>query len=256
VSEDPNEANGMDTVGASRLGMRHQPAFPLFALAASVISACDPSVSVINVMSGCPDMPLRGPAQFEAASPDDVIDDFEDNDMSLARAGGRTGSWVGYETPATATVFGEPSAECVAHGKYSGHLIGNNLAAFASNWNGVLIDPFAMAIPFDASAYSGFSFWVATGDSALAPLSLPVGVMTTDTAAGGGICEPCGDYYRLRRSIPLTHSWTRWVVKFSDLAQSGQGRPQVPLRANQLVSLMIWPENTYDIWIDDLRFER
>jgi hypothetical protein len=236
--------------------MRHACVLLLAALAAAVVTGCDPSVSVINVMSGCPDMPLRGPAQFEAASPDDVIDDFEDNDMSLARVGTRNGSWVGYATSGTATIFGEPSKECVAHGKYSGHLTGNNLNAFASNWNAVLIDPFATAIPFDASAYSGFSFWAATGDGALAPLSLPIGVMTTDTAAGGGICDACGDYYRLRRSIALTRSWTRWVVKFSDLAQSGQGRPQVPLRANQLVSVMIWPENTYDVWIDDLRFER
>ena len=39
------------------------------------------------------------------------------------------------------------------------------------------------------------------------------------------------------------------------MSQSGQGFPQVPLRLDQLVSIMIWPEKTYDIWIDDVRFE-
>src|SRR4029078_6315838 len=38
---------------------------------------------------------------------------------------------------------------------------------------------------------------------------------------GAGLCGvSCGDYYRKR--IPLTTTWTRWVIKFTDLAQSGQ----------------------------------
>ena len=227
-------------------------------LSAAALAGCDPSLTLINVPPGCPDKPLRGPAEFAPASPDDVIDDFEDGDMALSRVGGRTGTWVGFGTPGMGTVFGEPSDVCVAHGKYSGHLTGNDLVAFGGNWNGVLIDPFAQAIPFDATSYSGFSFWVATGVKAVPPLVLPIGVMTTDTSGPAGICSFCGDYYRDRvhGSIPLTHTWTRWVVKFDDLGQSGQGMPQVPLRRNQLVSVMIWPENTYDIWIDDVRFER
>ena len=85
---------------------------------------------------------------------------------------------------------------------------------------------------------------------------MPIGVMTRDTSGGGGICNPCGDYYRVRgKAITLTHTWTRQEVKFGDLAQSGQGSPQVQLRTNQLARIMIWPEKTYDIWIDDVRFE-
>jgi hypothetical protein len=228
----------------------------LCAVGLPAISGCDPSLSLIEVASGCPDMPLRGPAEFAPASTDAVIDDFDDGDLWLKRVGNRTGSWVGFGTPTMGTVFGEASSRCVAHGTYSGHLTGTNLAAYGGNWNGVLIDPFSLAIPFDASVYGGFSFWAATGDNAVPPAEMPIGVMTTDTSGGGGVCNPCGDYYRVRgKAIPLTHTWTRWEVKFSDMSQSGQGFPQLPLRTTQLVSIMIWPEKTYDIWIDDVRFE-
>jgi hypothetical protein len=208
---------------------------------------------------------LRGPAQFAPASPEAVIDDFEDGDvngdmqldMNLTRTvRPMAGSWVGFATPGYGTTDGAASAECVANGRHSGHVTGSQLMTYGGNWNAVLLGTFAQAIPFDASAYSGFSFWVAAGKNAVPPIELPIGVMTRDTSAGAGICMPCGDYYRVRTPIPLTRSWTRWVVKFSELKQSGQGLPQVvPLKKSELVSLMIWPENTYDIWIDDVRFE-
>jgi hypothetical protein len=228
--------------------------------ALSAMSSCGVSVQPINVAPGCPDMPLRGPSEYPPASSSDVIDDFDDGDMLLAKVGGRNGTWVGFATPMTATFFGEASNKCVANGTYSGHLTANDLDNYGANWNGVFIDPFALAVPFDASSYSGFSFWVATGDNAVQPLELPIGMMTTDTATGGGVCTAtaggCGDYYATKQRIPLTHTWTRWQIKFSDLAQKGTGMPQVPLRTTQFVSLMIWPERTYDIWIDDVRFER
>jgi len=219
------------------------------------VAGCNSSLSLIAVQEGCPDMPIRGPEAFLPASPEAVIDDFDDGDLWLKRIAGRTGSWVGFGTPTMGTVFGEASNRCVAHGTHSGHLTGTNLTAYGGNWNGVFVDPFSMAIPFDASTYNGFSFWVATGENAVPPRTMPIGLMTRDTSAGAGICNPCGDYYRPRSAIPLTQTWTRHEVRFEDLAQSGQGSPQVPLRRDQLVTIMIWPENNYDIWIDDVRFE-
>src|SRR3954462_13334591 len=112
----------------------------LSAVALPASTGCDPSLTLIEVASGCPDMPLRGPAEIAPASADAVIDDFEDGDLWLKRVGNRTGSWVGFGTPTMATVFGEASSRCVAHGKYSGHLTGTDLVAYGGNWNGVLID--------------------------------------------------------------------------------------------------------------------
>jgi len=221
------------------------------------LSACAPSVQPIDVMPGCPEMPLRGPEEHATAPPESMIDDFENGDMKLTPIAGRMGSWVGVATLG-ATVFGEASSRCVARGTRSGHLTSTAPQAnYPVNWNAVLIDPFSEAHGWDASAYSGFSFWIAAGPNALSPIETPIGVTTVDTVAGGGVCTLCGDYYAIRKvdRLPLTRTWTRWVIKFSDLKQYGFGVPQVPLNKSKLVSLMIWPEAQFDIWIDDVRFE-
>ena len=132
----------------------------LLVVSLPALGGCDASLNLIEVQQGCPDMPLRGPASYAPAAPEAVIDDFDDGDLLLKRIAGRTGSWVGFGTPTMGTVFGEASSRCVAHGTYSGHLTGTDLAPYGGNWNGVLIDPFSIAIPFDGT-YGGFSFWVA-----------------------------------------------------------------------------------------------
>ena len=118
-----------------------------------------------------------------------------------------------------------------------------------------MLAPFGSATPYDATAYSGFSFWIARGATAMPPFETPIGINTTDTA-NNGTCTRCGDYYAILKRIPLTPTWTRWYVPFSELAQYGFGDPLVPLAKDKLVSLIIWPEpQQVDIWIDDVRFE-
>jgi hypothetical protein len=229
-----------------------------FVVALPALASCAPSLSPIDVQAGCPEMPLRAPQEFATAPPDSVIDDFDDGDLKLTQIDGRTGSWVGAISPGpggTGMFSGEPSNKCVARGNFSGHFTATGITDYAVNWNAGMVDPWGSATPYDAGAYSGFSFWIATGDSALAPLETPIGVITTDTAQNGGVCSVCGDYYAIRKRIPLTHTWTRHVVPFSDLAQYGFGVPQVPLNKHKIVSLIIWPEHQFDIWIDDVRFE-
>jgi hypothetical protein len=236
----------------------------LLACGVVALGGCGPSsVQPIDVMVGCPQMPVRGPEEFAFAPPETVIDDFEDGDLKLTPVAGRTGSWVGFGTSG-ATIFGESSNRCAARGMRAGHLTsaappGSTYVAYSANWNAVMIDPFSEAHPWDASAYSGFSFWMATGTSS--PFQTPMGVSTVDTLPAGGVCSNpngCNDYYAIRmpsRTITLTNTWTRYVFKFADLKQFGFGIPLVPLNKSKLVSLLIWPEDEFDIWIDDVRFE-
>jgi hypothetical protein len=231
--------------------------FVLSVLGFPVLTGCAASVEPIDVMGGCPEMPLRGPEEFSSSAADAVIDDFERDDLRLNQVAGRTGSWVGVATVG-AQVFGESSTRCVARGMHSGHLTSTApMPNYPVNWNAVMIDPFSAANGWDARAYSGFSFWIAAGINAEPPIETPIGVTTVDTVMGGGVCSVCGDYYAIpaTKRIPLTHSWTRWVIKFSELAQYGFGVPQVPLDRSKLVSIMIWPQAQFDIWIDDVRFE-
>jgi hypothetical protein len=230
----------------------------LIGLALPAFAGCGGSLTPIEVQAGCPEMPLRGPEELASVPQDNVIDDFEDGDLMLKPVGGRVGTWVGVGTMGS-TTFGEASTRCVARGTHSGHLTAMETQSYLANWNAVMIDPFIDAHGYNAETYSGFSFWIARGENAMPPYETPIGVTTTDTVAGGTVCTVpggvCGDYYAIRKRIPLTRTWTRWVIRFADLSQYGFGVPLVPLRRSGIVSIIIWPENQFDIWIDDVRFE-
>jgi hypothetical protein len=224
------------------------------------LASCGGSIQPIEVLPGCPDMPLRGPQEFAGAPLEATIDDFEDDGMALPPNGGRDGIWLPSLGPMPAPGAAadiEASSTCVARGTRSGHLKSTANTTYAASWAANLLNQISAPRSFDASAYSGFSFWIARGPGAEPPFETPIGVTTADTVASFGVCDPCccGDYYAIRVRIPLTTTWTRWVVRFSELGQYGFGRPQVPLAKNRLVSIIIWPEPQSDIWIDDLRFE-
>ena len=215
------------------------------------LAACNAAVDPIDVTAGCPDMPLRGPEEFAAASPESVIDDFEDGDLLLTRVADRSGSW--YPFPVSSpTTTGGASTKCAARGLQSGHFLAVGAADGAVNWNATMVDPFTAVIPYDASPWGGFSFWIAAGETVTLPFDTTVGINTTDVIDAGGVCMTCGDYHLVR--IPLTRSWTRWSIRFEDLKQKGFGVPQVALRKDRVVNFIFWPKQI-DLWIDDFRFE-
>jgi hypothetical protein len=251
----------MQNVPARRLSSSWLAFGVSLAAGSAALGGCGANVAPIEVQFGCPEMPLRGPEAFASAPPETVIDDFEDGDARLTQVAGRNGSWVGVGSMGATTAF-EASDRCVARGTHSGHLSSVATLTYQANFNAVMIDPFAEGNGFNAGAYSGFSFWIAMGETQKPPFETPIGVTTVDTVAGGNVCSApggvCGDYYAIRpeKRIPLTHTWTRHVVHFDELFQYGFGIPQVmPLNKNALVSIMIWPEPQFDIWLDDVRFE-
>jgi hypothetical protein len=218
----------------------------------SWLAACSAAVDPIAVKAGCPEMPLRGPAEFDAVLPESVIDDFEDGDLLVTRIAHRTGSWYPFPVSSPATT-GVASTRCAASGLRSGHFtaVGDDAAV---NWNVTMVDPFTAVIPYDASAWSGFSFWIAAGETLELPVDISVGINTTDVVDPGGVCTTCGDY-PLVQGIPLTRNWTRWSFRFEDLKQKGFGVPPTALRTDRIVNFIFWPKQI-DFWIDDFRFER
>ena len=241
-----------------KIALRLQPLVTLVA-GLSALAGCGASVQPIDVMDGCPDMPLRRPAEFAAAAPpENMIDDFEDGEVSaLPIFGGRNGAWITTPQlpPPGQMVDAVTSTRCVASGTHSAHLTSLGVPPYGASWTATMLAPFGSATPYNASAYSGISFWIARGENAMPPFETPIGVNTTDTAMNGE-CMPCGDYYAIAKRIPLTRTWTRWVVPFTELRQYGFGNPLVPLAKEKLVSLIIWPQpQQVDIWIDDIRFE-
>jgi hypothetical protein len=232
--------------------MKSSPFGLLLGAIASWLPACGATVEPIQVADGCPAMPLRGPEEWANAPLEAVIDDFEDGDLKVVDIAGRSGSWYSFPV-ASPTAAGEASTWCAARGTRAGHFVvtsGDN----PTNWNATMVDPFTAVIPYDASAWGGFSFWIATGDAASDGTAMTVGINTPAVVTGQGLCTMCGDYHST--SITLTRSWTRWSIRFDDLKQRGFGVPPVErLSRDQLVNFIFWPANPFDFWIDDFRFE-
>ena len=218
-------------------------------------AGCGGSLEPILNPPGCPRQPVREPSKFASEPAARLIDDFETGDGRLAPEEGRDGYWVRGEDFTGALVTTQ-SSQCAGRGGWSGHYSAYGWTGWGNNWTAVFqAVQNNTAVPFDAGAYGAISFWAAFGPYNPASFAVPVGVTTMDNAWNGGICTAptCMDYYGTK--VSLTREWQRYVIPFEDLAQSGVGRPQVPMRKDQMVGFIIWPTQDFDIWIDDVRFE-
>jgi hypothetical protein len=219
-------------------------------------AGCDASVDPIQVAAGCPERPLRGPLAYVNEPRNHLIDDFETNTDALANVDGRNGLWVLGADGSSGNLHAEPSGLCAARDLYAGHFAGQGFTRWGANWTAVFEQPSGgTAVPYDASKYSGISFWAAFGGQSGPDFVLSLGVTTMDNAWNGHICQQaCMDYYRTR--VALTHDWTRFFVRFASMAQEGTGSPLLPMRKDQMVGFILWPtQSQFDIWIDDVRFE-
>jgi len=228
----------------------------LLLAAVQVCGGCGPSVEPIEVAAGCPGKPLRGPQDYAGAPTEQLIDDFEDGNKLLAPYGGRDGSWILGTDFQTAALTAEVSSRCAARGKYAGHFAASGSTLWGNNWTAVFLSTASSsspAVPYDGSKYSAVSFWAAFGEDNGAPFQVPMGLTTMDNAWNSNGCTVCMDFYAAK--VPLSHDWQRFVLRYDDMAQSGFGVPQVPMKRDEVVGFIIYPRQQFDIWIDDVRFE-
>jgi hypothetical protein len=245
--------------------VRRAAAWVSLTAAALCAGGCDSVVEPIKVKPDCPQQPLRGPMAAPAPVSGQLIDDFEllvDGGIwePLHGNGQRDGQWdYGWDLYGNVQGTHGQSAECVADGNLSGHFLLSSTTGWGQNWTAVFMaaGPGGTAVSYDARAWGGISFWAAFGGKNGPDFPVPVGVTTIDNAWNGRVCTTCEDFYAT--TVPLTHAWRRYEIRFGDLAQVGWGIPQVKtMRLDQAVGFIIQPsaeQNQYDIWIDDVRFE-
>jgi hypothetical protein len=187
----------------------------------------------------------------------DMIDDFEDGDLLLRPLGGRVGNWYAYgdgsgiATEEIASIKRAASLSAL-------HATGMDFTSWGS---GVGVDLNNMGSgqvdkeTYDASEYSGVTFWARAQDPVMVTLVLPDG----DTDAAGKICTTCDHHYF--KSFQFTTEWQRYTVSFADdfpePEPGGVPKPG-PLDPSRLVSVQfrVGAGATYQFYIDDLAFVR
>ncbi|HEY3495386.1 MAG TPA: hypothetical protein VGK73_11895 [Polyangiaceae bacterium] len=190
---------------------------------------------------------------------EDMIDDFEDRNLTIGTAGGRIGSWYPYgdgsgtiSAAEVTTIPGKRGTASLAalHTKGSGFLSwGSGMGTDLSNAGGSQ----ASKRPYDASAYTGVTFWARAEVSTLVTLVLPD--KSTDPA--GMICTTCDHHYL--KDLQVGTAWQRYTVLFADLVLESGGEPiPTAFSADGVVSVQFRfrPGTDYDVWVDDLAFVR
>jgi hypothetical protein len=190
---------------------------------------------------------------------EDLIDDFSDGDRFIVRANGRVGAWKTSNdgtpggsmfpdpsTPFTPSDTGDPNRKLAAYIKGTGFTTqGASLS-------------FGLGAPYDASMYTGISFW-AKSDSGSPYVRMQFPDKDTDLDAGlctmsGPTANMCYDHYGYR--FQITPGWNKYTIAFKSLTQDGWGRKGTAFDPSTLFEIIIQiPANsTFALWIDDIAF--
>ena len=215
-------------------------------------STVSSSVTSSGLATSIPDR--KCPAEF-------TVDDAEDDNNQILSHKGRGGYWYTYAdklgtqvSPAAGAKFTMASGGA-AGSTHAARLAGNVSSAGEVTFAGM---GFSFTDPkraYDASAFTGVSFWArADGDSATA-VRLKVPDAHTDPA--GGACTAC--FNDFGADLTLTRTWTRYTVPFASMKQlDGWGSPHpAAIDVTKLYGLqwqVVTPGAHVDLWVDDIQF--
>jgi endoglucanase len=192
-----------------------------------------------------------------------LIDDGEDGNNQSPPNGGRGGYWYTIKD-AGATIV-DPQAGAYGGGAFT-MSEGGHASSWAARFHGKIgtgavvyaglgvnfVDPKAQ---YDATKYSGVTFWARRAENSAAKVRLKVPDVNTDKEAG--VCTEC--FNDFGADFTFTTEWKQYVVPFKSMRQlAGWGAPHKPHISADKVYGLQWqvqvPSANYDIFIDDVRF--
>lgn len=194
------------------------------------------------------------------AGNEELIDDLNDGDRYIPSTNGRVGSWRdSHDATPTGIMYPDPvnpftpTATGDDCRKYAAYVKGSGFSDWGANFS------FGLGSPYDASKYTGISFWAKTdaGGSEGVWVAFP----DKDTYIDGGLCKEnvtgptqCNDHYRAH--VVLNPTWKKQTVTFKELSQMGWGMQGTAFDPTTLYQVLFQiPVNaTFSIWIDDVAF--
>jgi hypothetical protein len=200
----------------------------------------------------------------------ELIDDMEDQDPNLLVSGGRNGRWNTYNdgsagSQAPATDFTDMQALSGdaphADSSYSAYTSGSGFTGFGAVLNATMRSwpNYDETPPYDASEFTGLSFFAKVG--AGASRTVRVRLVTTDTDPRGGICAESGEaavlcFDHFVTQLTLSEEWARYDVSFDDFGQTGAGMQFSGVAVDSLytVEFLIPGSGDFELWVDDLSF--
>jgi endoglucanase len=192
---------------------------------------------------------------------DFTVDDAEDNNNQVLLQGGRKGYWYTFVDKAGTAISPPAGTKFLMSpggskdSKYAARMIGKVSSAGDPLFAGMgfsFTDPKG---PYDASAYTGVSFYAKVGAGAAKTVRLKVPDIDTDPA--GKRCTEC--FNDFGADLTLTEKWQKYTVPFATMKQmEGWGSPSPSsVDKSKLYGLqwqVVAQGASYDVWVDDVQF--
>lgn len=203
-------------------------------------------------------------AGHACASPDAVICDGDDNNNQSAVVGGRGGYWYTFSDMLGTEVWPLQGAK---GGTFEMSPGGAENSPYAARFKGKVavsdqpvqagmgvnfVDPKGA---YDASQYSGISFWAKAAPGSVTAVRLKVPDSLTDPDAGK--CSECFNDFGM--DLMLSNEWQKYIIPFNKLTQMpGWGKPRgFSVNSSEIFGLQFQvnvQDKPFDIWVDQIRF--
>ncbi len=194
---------------------------------------------------------------------EELIDDMDDGSAAIPTISGRRGAWSDLLIDTNgASIVPDPSVAFFVTDT------GDICRKYAVYVHGMTsIDPgsganfgFSLGSPYNASGYTGLSFWakIDAGTDPPVRVTFPDG----DTDPRGAVCQEnttdptltCWSHFGFR--LVLTSTWTKYTIPFSSLTQDPWGYQAAAFDPTTLysVTFAIGDTDTFGIWVDSVAF--
>jgi endoglucanase len=207
--------------------------------------------------------PAPGPTAVpEKECPADfTVDDAEDNNNQVLVQGGRKGYWYTFVDKAGTSISPPAGTKFLMSpggsrdSKYAARMLGKvsgNGDPLFAGMGFSFMDPKGA---YDASAYTGVSFYGKIGAGSTKTVRLKVPDIDTDPA--GKRCSEC--FNDFGADLTMDEHWKRYFVPFATMKQmEGWGSPTPPTVDKSKLYGLQWQVvaqgASYDVWIDDVQF--
>jgi endoglucanase len=179
-----------------------------------------------------------------------LVDDFEDGDTNILPTDGRQGRWFAFDDGSAGT-RSEPTVK-PGGARDSASAICIDGDGFTTWGGAIALDlkaPTNARELYDASAYTGISFW-ARG----LPTRYRAMIVDKFSDPVPALCSGCYDHFQ----APFTPSdeWQEYAFSWQQLKQQGFGDMQPSVCASEVFALQFqWPTNTmFELCLDEVAF--
>jgi len=197
----------------------------------------------------------------------DYLDDMEDGNATILGRDGRIGDWYTFHDATAGTLNPDMGAKPVMEPIVGGRcgastkamrVTGSGFTDYGAGF-GFTLKYVGKETPYDATRFSGITFWARVGETSVTQIQLGIGDQWSRPDGGHCTIEagPMTCYDNFGSLLTFTPTWQRYTLRFGQTQQRNFGLPRAALDTTALMAVEFGiPPGApvFDIWVDDIAF--